>query len=289
MSAEMKAIKGFFQIRKALGLSRFGRKAKPAAKPTKSLLANTEFSTSTEFGFELNEISPKTNYDKVIIYLHGGGFVNPIAIQHWQLIEKLPVDANAKVLVPRYGLAPHHDVAEALEFLSKVMDYAKGFGKEIILMGDSAGGGLAVSAIQQLGLHDHISKLVLISPWLDSDFAHPGLPEVKRHDPWLIPESLRRIAAVWSGDDNHQDERVSPVRGDLSGFPRTLLFIGSWDILLFDARWFYEKATSANVNIHYEELDQALHVYPLLPTPEGALAREKILDFITDSRALWSE
>lgn len=282
MSKEMKAIKGFFQIRKALGLSRFGRKAKPAAKPTRSLLANTHFTSSFEFGFELNEISPKTDCDKAIIYLHGGGFVNPIATQHWQLIEKLSIEANARVLVPRYGLAPHHDVADALEFVSKVMNYAESFGKQIILMGDSAGGGLAVSAIQQLGLHKQISKLVLISPWLDSDFTHPGLADVLKHDPWLIPESLRRIAAVWSGDDNHQDERVSPVRGDLSGFPRTLLFMGVWDILLFDARWFYEKATSARVNIDFEELDEALHVYPLLPTPEGALARQKIVEFITD-------
>lgn len=280
MSIEMKAIKGFFQIRKALGLSRFGRKAKPAAKPTRSILANTHFTSSFDFGFELNEISPKTDYDKVIIYLHGGGFVNPIATQHWQLIEKLAVEANAKVLVPRYGLAPHHDVADALEFVSMVMGYAKGFGKEIILMGDSAGGGLAVSSIQQLGLHNQISKLVLISPWLDSDFTHPGLAEVLKHDPWLIPESLRRIAAVWSGDDNHQDERVSPVRGELSGFPKTLLFMGGWDILLFDARWFYEKAFAADVDIDYRELDQALHVYPLLPTPEGTLAREEILDFL---------
>ncbi|HEY7854003.1 MAG TPA: alpha/beta hydrolase [Aquiluna sp.] len=282
MSKEMKAIKGFFQIRKALGLSRFGRKAKPAAKPTKSLLANTYFTSSLDFGFELNEISPKVAHDKVIIYLHGGGFVNPIATQHWQLIEKLAIAAKAKILVPRYGLAPHHDVADALEFFSKVMGFAKGFGKEIILMGDSAGGGLAVSAIQQLSLHSQISKLVLISPWLDSDFAHPGLAEVMKHDPWLIPESLRRIAAVWSGDDNHQDERVSPVRGDLAGFPKTLLFMGRWDILLFDARWFYEKATSANVDIDYQELDQALHVYPLLPTPEGVFAREKILDFLAN-------
>ena len=280
MSKEMNAIKGFFQIRKALGLSRFGRKAKPAAKPTRSLLANTHFTSSFDFGFELNEISPKTDYDKVIIYLHGGGFVNPIATQHWQLIEKLALMANARVLVPRYGLAPHHDVADALEFVSKLMGYAKGLGKEIILMGDSAGGGLAVSSIQQLGLHNQISKLVLISPWLDSDFTHPGLAEVLKHDPWLIPESLRRIAAVWSGDDNHQDERVSPVRGELSGFPKTLLFMGGWDILLFDARWFYEKAVAADVDIDYRELDQALHVYPLLPSPEGTLAREEILDFL---------
>lgn len=282
MSREMRAIKGFFQIRKALGLSRFGCKAKTAAKPTKLLLANTEFSAMTDFGFELNEISPKSNYDKVIIYLHGGGFVNPIATQHWQLIEKLAVEANAKVLVPRYGLAPHHDVADALEFVSKVMDYAKGLGKEIILAGDSAGGGLAVSVIQQLGLHDHISKLVLISPWLDSDFAHPDLAEVIKHDPWLIPESLRRIAAVWSGDDNHQDERVSPVRGELSGFPKTLLFMGGWDILLFDARWFYEKAVAARVDIDYQELVEALHVYPLLPTPEGAMARGRIIGFLNN-------
>ena len=280
MSPEMKAIKVFFLIRKKLGLSRFGRKAKPAAKPTKSLLANTEFKSSFEFDFELNEVTPRQDFERVIIYLHGGGYVNPIAKQHWELIEQLAVAGSAKVLVPRYGLAPHHDVNDALVFIKKVFELAQSFDLEIVFVGDSAGGGLALSAIQQLRLASSVSKLVLISPWLNSEFSDPELNQVMKHDPWLLPESLRRIAAVWSGEDNHQDERVSPLRGSLTGLPKTLMFMGTWDVLLFDARWFYDKALKAGVDITYEEHDSALHVYPLLPTPEGAKARQKILDFL---------
>ena len=280
MSPEMKAIKVFFLIRKKLGLSRFGRKAKPAAKPTKSLLTNTEFKASFEFDFELNEVTPRQDFERVIIYLHGGGYVNPIAKQHWELIEQLAVAGSAKVLVPRYGLAPHHDVNDALGFIEKVFELAQSFDREIVFVGDSAGGGLALSAIQQLRLASSVSKLVLISPWLNSEFSDPELNQVMKHDPWLLPESLRRIAAVWSGEDNHQDERVSPLRGSLTGLPKTLMFMGTWDVLLFDARWFYDKALKAGVDITYEEHDSALHVYPLLPTPEGAKARQKILDFL---------
>ena len=282
MSAEMQAIKTFFKIRKGLGLAAFGRKSKPAAKPTKSLLANTHFSSSFDFGFELNEITPKSDFSKVIIYLHGGGFVNAIATQHWQIIEELSVKSNAKVLVPRYGLAPDHDVNDALEFISKVFESAKTFGKPIVLVGDSAGGGLAVSATVHLDLKDQVEKLVLISPWLDSDFSNPELPGVLEHDPWLIPESLRRIAAIWSGEDNHQDPKVAPVRADLAGLPKTLMFMGTWDVLLFDARWFYEKTRAAGVEIEYVELEKALHVYPILPTPEGKKAREQIVEFLND-------
>jgi epsilon-lactone hydrolase len=280
MSPEMKAIKAFFLLRKKLGLANFGRKAKSAAKPTKSILKNTNFTSSHEFGFELNEVTPTEGYDKVLVYLHGGGYVNPIAKQHWQLIEQLAVVGRARVLVPRYGLAPHHDVAEALVFIGMVAEYAREFGKELVFAGDSAGGGLAVSALQHLGDSTKVSKLILISPWLNSEFSHPSLPEVLKHDPWLNPESLRRIAAVWSGEGNHQDQRVSPLRGDLSGLPRTLMFMGTWDVLLFDARWFYEKALASGVEISYEELDSALHVYPILPTPEGANARNKVLEFL---------
>lgn len=280
MSAEMLAIKTFFKIRKGLGLAAFGRKSKPAAKPTKSLLANTEFSSSFDFGFELNEVAPKIDVLRTIIYLHGGGFVNAIATQHWQIIEQLATQSNARVLVPRYGLAPDHDVNDALEFISRVFEYAKSFGKPIVFAGDSAGGGLAVSAIVHLGLKSEVEKLVLISPWLDSDFAYPELPEVLQHDPWLIPESLRKIAAIWSGEGNHQDPKVVPVRADLSGLPRTILFMGTWDVLVFDARWFYEKAKASGIEIEYVELDSALHVYPILPTPEGKKAREQIVDFL---------
>ncbi len=281
MSAQMRAIKTFFKIRKSLGFAAFGRKSKPAAKPTKSLLANTNFSARFDFGFELNEVTPKTGFSKVIIYLHGGGFVNAIATQHWQLIEELAQKADAKVLVPRYGLAPNHDVDDALAFISQVFDYAKSLGKPIVMAGDSAGGGLAVSATVHLNLHEQVDKLLLISPWLDSDFDHPEIAEVLDHDPWLIPGSLRRIAAIWSGEDNHQDPKVAPVRADLRGLPKTKMFMGTWDVLLFDARLFFEKATRAGVEISYTEHPDALHVYPLLPTPEGAGARSEILDFIS--------
>ena len=280
MSQEMKVIKAFFLVRKKLGLAAFGRKAKSPAKPTRSLLANTQVTSRFDFGFELNEITPPGGHDRVIIYLHGGGYVNPIAKQHWQLIEELAVSGASKVLVPRYGLAPHHDVAEALDFIHKVFDYARESGKEIVFAGDSAGGGLALSALQQLGISESVSKLILISPWLNSDFSDPELNEVMKHDPWLQPESLRRIAAVWSGEDNHQDERVSPLRGSASGLPKTLMFMGEWDILRFDARWFVEKALAAGVDISYEEREAALHVYPILPTPEGAQARARILEFL---------
>lgn len=280
MSAQMRAIKTFFKIRKRFGLAAFGRKSKPAAKPTKSLLAKTNFGSSFAHGFELNEITPKSEFSKIIIYLHGGGYVNAIATQHWQLIEQLATRANAKVLVPRYGLAPEHDVNDALDFIAKVFHQAKSLDLPIVFAGDSAGGGLAVSAITQLGLQSEVSKLLLISPWLDSDFNHPGLDEVLQHDPWLIPESLRKIAAVWSGEDNHQDPKVAPVRSNLAGLPQTLLFMGTWDVLVFDSRWFVEKALAANVEIDYEELAEALHVYPILPTPEGKRAREKIIEFL---------
>ena len=280
MSAQMLIIKGYFKTRKALGLARLGRKARPAAKPTATLLKNTEFASLPHFGFEVNEIRPKTQANKVIIYLHGGGYVNPIAKQHWQLIEELVNKSHAIVLVPRYGLAPEHNVSSALELVSKVFDYAKTFELQIQFAGDSAGGGLAVSSIAHLGLQSQVSKLALISPWLESEFSEPELSQVEKHDPWLIPENLRTIAAVWSGVGEHQDPRVSPLKYDLTGFPKTLVMMGQWDVLLFGARKFAGKAHLAQVEIRYEEIQRVLHVYPLLPTPEGIAARARLLEFI---------
>lgn len=280
MSLEMRLIKAFFTVRKKLGLATFGRKAKPAAKPPKALIKSTRYRSDWQFGFELHEIEPETRPDKVVIYLHGGGFVNAISSVHWQLIQTLSNESAARVLVPKYGLAPHHDVNQALEFVDRVLDYAKECELPIVLMGDSAGGNLALSSLLHLNHADAVSKLVLISPWLASDFSHPQTKQLMRHDPWLIPESLRRIAAIWSGEDNHQDPKVSPLRARIDYLPKTLMFMGQWDILLFDARDFYEKAQGAGVDIQYEELPKALHVYPLLPTPEGERARRQILDFL---------
>lgn len=287
MSIEMQVIKTLFGIRKRLGLARLGRKAKVAASPPASILKQVRISSDFDFGFELNTVTPPGAAKRVIIYLHGGGYVNPIAKQHWQLIAQLSVETGAIVLVPRYGLAPEHNVSQALEFVSKVFARAKDMKLEIIFAGDSAGGGLAAASIAQLGIQGEVSKLVLISPALGCDFDDPELPKVEKHDPWSIPDNLREIANVWSGTGDHQDPRVAPIKGEFAGFPKTLLMIGAWDIFLFDSRLLRAKFLEAGVEHVYEELKRVLHVYPLLPTPEGIAARRRIVGFITG--VTWSE
>lgn len=283
MGVEMQVIKLLFGIRKKLGFARLGRKPKTAAEPSQDILKLVKVSSDFEYGFELNTVTPPVTVKRVIIYLHGGGYVNPIAKQHWQLIAQLAVETAAIVMVPRYGLAPQHNVSQALEFLSEVVTRARKLDLEIVLAGDSAGGGLAAAGIQQLGIGAEVSKLVLISPWLGSDFDHPGLAEVEKHDPWLIPENLRAIARVWSGADDHRDLRVSPIRGKFEDFPSTLLMIGGWDVLLFDARLLSERLLVAGVEHVFQERARVLHVYPLLPTPEGIAARRQIVEFIRGS------
>ena len=278
MSREMRAIRAFFMIRKRLGFARLGRKPKSPAEPSSSMLKKLSVTKSELSGFQLYQVQP-SQIERVIIYLHGGGYVNPIAKQHWQLIEHLSLETSALVYVPRYGLAPRHQVSEAIEFVSQVLRIAQSHNLEIVMAGDSAGGGLAIATLQQVPEHQ-VSKLVLISPWLDSDFDHEGMPELSKSDPWLIPENLRHIAKVWSGVDDHRDARVSPLRGDLSVIPKTQLFIGSWDIFFYDCRVLAEKLNEFGIELSYHELSDALHVYPLLPTPEGAEARGQIVDFV---------
>lgn len=283
----MLVIKTLFGVRKKMGLAKLGRKPKLAAQPAAGLMKLVKIGSDFDFGFELNTVTPPVTVKRVIIYLHGGGYVNPIAKQHWQLIAQLAVETGAVVLVPRYGLAPKHDVSEALEFVAKVFGRAKELKLEIIFAGDSAGGGLAVASIQQLGIQAEVSKLVLISPWLGSDFDDPGLAEVEKHDPWLIPENLREIALVWSGSNDHRDLRVAPIKGDVTGFPKTLLMIGTWDVLLFDAQLLRKRLLEGGVDHVYEQRERVLHVYPLLPTPEGVAARRRIVGFIQG--VAWSE
>ena len=278
MSAQMHLIKNLFLIRKSLGLARLGRKPKKAAEPSRRMLRELSVTKEQVSGFDVYQVRPK-QIERVIVYLHGGGYVVPIAKQHWQLIELLAKQTNAMVYVPRYGLAPGHDVAEALELVERVLEQASSHNLELVLAGDSAGGGLAAATLQH-NPKQLVSKLVLISPWLDSEFDHPGMLELSKNDPWLLPDNLTYIAKVWSGTGDHLDPRVSPLRGDLNNFPKTQLFIGNWDIFYFDVREFAQKLLGLGVGLDYQELSNALHVFPLLPTPEGAKARSQIVDFI---------
>ncbi len=215
-----------------------------------------------------------------VVYVHGGGYVHEIQEQHWRLVADLADAAGATVLVPVYGLAPDHHAAEAHSLMRAVLEHASAHGPAY-LIGDSSGGGLALAAAiawQATGGRPP-SGLTLISPWLDIALRNHGIDAVQSRDPWLSRDGLRLCGSRWASDIPLDDFRVSPINGSLSGLPPIDLYIGTDDIFLPDCQKLRDAADPGRINYHEER--GAIHVYPLLPVPEGRAARRAILATVT--------
>ena len=222
--------------------------------------------------------------DRAVLYLHGGGYTAGGLDYAKGFGGLLAAQTSVSVLCVAYRLAPENkfpaaqdDAVDAYQFL---LD--SGYAPEnIAIVGESAGGGLALSLT--LRLRDEGKPLpaciVAISPWADLTLSGSSYNNNVRLDPTLIRESLAYYVIAYAA--GHEDEAyVSPILGDFTGFPPTLLFAGSDEILLSDAKTVYKRLKKASAECKLVVEEGMWHVYPLYGTPEGKKALEEMSLFI---------
>lgn len=257
---------------------------KGPSDPPASLRKRHEVSSRQVEGFACHTVAPRGGpAERAAVYLHGGAYIGEVAPQHWALISRL-ADAGVRVEVPSYGLAPQHTYREAYPFLTEVYRQLlpEVDPSATTVAGDSAGGGLALGFAQTLegaGLPQP-RRLVLISPWLDLTMSHPDLPAVETRDPWLSSRGLHEAARVWAGGDDPTDPRLSPGNGPLAGLAPIDLYVGTREICLPDALQMRDRAAAEGAELRLTVCEGAVHVYPLLPAPEGRAAARTIVQAI---------
>ncbi|WP_223622334.1 alpha/beta hydrolase fold domain-containing protein [Microbacterium sp. EST19A] len=230
-------------------------------------------------GFTVFTVTPRTGrVTNGVLYLHGGAYVAGMAPQHWSLVSRM-VDAGLRVDVPDYGLAPrwtHHDAYPFLIRAFRELRGQLGAGR-VRVVGDSAGGGLALGLAQALRTYDEDGpdSLLLIAPWLDLTLENPSIAKID--DPWLSRTVLSECARAWAGGTDPDDPRLSPINGPLTGLPPVHLYVGTRDILHPDAALWSEQARAAGVAVTLTVCEGAVHVYPLVPAPEGRAAAAAIV------------
>jgi monoterpene epsilon-lactone hydrolase len=209
---------------------------------------------------------------RVILYLHGGAYCVGSPLTHRALTGNLALAAEARVFVADYRLAPEHPFPAALDDAVAAYEGLLANGHEpsdLVIAGDSAGGGLtAATALRLRDLGRPLpSALVLFSPWTDLSLADlgpepPGEPMITR--PWVA-----ECAGFYLRAHDPQDPLASPVFGDLTGFPPTLVQVGSDEVLLPDSQRLHARLLE-------EGVDSTLSVYPgrwhVFQTHAGVLA-----------------
>ena len=220
--------------------------------------------------------------DQHIMYLHGGAYVVNFTLPHWLYMGSLAERLNATVIAPDYPLAPEYHVEDVFKIMiplyEKVMKIAGS--QNLTLMGDSAGGGMALALAQQLrdnGI-EQPGQIILLSPWLDVTMSNPKITQVDKDDPLLNVEGLIESGQQYAGRLDTRDPRVSPLYGKLEGLAPITIFIGTADILLPDCRKLKVRADFTRLRVRYYEYEGMLHDGMLYPIPEARDIRDKIVE-----------
>ena len=230
--------------------------------------------------FYANEGSTSRN---TVFYIHGGAYLMDFTGPHWRLLEKIIKETDAQLIAPAYRLVPFATYREAFDLIVPLYrEYCETHpDKNIILMGDSAGGGLALALTEHFkaeGIHMP-DRLILLSPWVDASMDNEQIREYESVDPFLKVTPLRDCAERWKGDLDVHDWHISPIYGDLKGIRNVTVFVGTDGIFYPDITKFFSMLDKdpSNELIIGEEMN---HVYPLFPIPEAKPAVDKIISTI---------
>lgn len=223
---------------------------------------------------------------KVILYLHGGGYVSGSCKVHRGFVSKLAYQTGVSSLMFDYRLAPQHPFPAALEDSLAIYRWllARGFlPQDILMAGDSAGGGLCLATL--LALKEQPIALpvaaVAISPWTDLTCSSDSYKTKNKRsaapfNSWTV------FSKYYVGDHSPACPLISPLFGDLQGLPSLLINAGVDDELFEDGEKFYLKAKQAGVDIRFRAGKDMLHCYPVFAPifEEAREALEEIVDFI---------
>jgi len=239
-------------------------------------------------GDELMTAKPRNGQNNLhLVYLHGGAFVlgkNGVKGSE-SLLSSLIEGTGAKVTFIDYPVAPESRFTGTLESLKAMylylnMEYPD---DDFILVGDSAGGGLALSFAQQISGCPEVKppkKLVLFSPWLDLSMDNPGIEGLENVDMILSRQALRYAAELYAGSDEQKNPLVSPIYGDLCGLGETLMFFGSLEVFYADGLKMREMAESNSFDVSVRFYPGMPHDWVIFPVDEAREALQEAFDFI---------
>jgi len=240
-------------------------------------------------GVDVDWLRPKkARADKVILYLHGGAYVIGSPRTHRQLVSHLARAAGVTAVIPEYRLAPEYQFPAGLDDAVAVYRglLESGFkAEDIIISGDSAGGGLSAATLLALR-HAGVpmpAAAVLLSPFLDVTGSGESATTRADRDPWFNIADLQVVARYYCPDESEwRNPLVSPVFANVAGLPSMLIQVGDEEILLSDSTRFAEKLKAAGIDVELEVWPHMWHVFQMFlgKMPEAGVAVGKIGTYI---------
>lgn len=218
-----------------------------------------------------------------VLFVHGGAYVNGFHAFHWDFISHLVQDAGVRVCAPDYPLAPDATVEEVTAWVGEIYRSVASTPGPFVVMGDSAGAGLALSVV--VGARDEgirvPDRLVLLCPWLDVSMGGADAVVLDAIDPFLSREGLQACGVAYAAGGDVRDPRVSPLFADLRGLPPTDLYAATHDQLWSDSRRLRWRAAMEypEWDLDYSEGFGMVHDWMIMPPlPEAQRTRQRIVE-----------
>jgi len=226
--------------------------------------------------------------DKVLLYLHGGGYVAGSPASHRALTSALSREARVRVLALDYRLAPEHPYPAALDDAMSAYTWLldQGFpARSIAIGGDSAGGGLTAATLVRLRDTPAMplpAAAFMLSPWADLAGTGESVRTRAALDP-MIGGDLAAFGRYYVGPDGDpQHPLISPIHADMRGLPPLLIQVGTREVLHDDAIRLAERVRAGQGKVELEVWDDMIHVFQVFPSllPEARRAIRRIGEFL---------
>lgn len=220
--------------------------------------------------------------NKRILFVHGGACIYQPVFFHWRFVHDIALRTHIPVVMPVYPKAPEYLCPYCMEVLMEFYQhYAdENPDKELVLMGDSIGGCMALAMTQEIQRRGWkpVADLVTLSPSVD--ITYPKTEEMLAIEPMDKMLQLDRIKAImnlWRGELPANHPWVSPIYGDLRSLPdHTMVFYGGDEILKVDAEMLAERCRETGKPLYAREFKGMFHTFPMFPVKEGFEATREI-------------
>lgn len=204
---------------------------------------------------------------RAILFLHGGAYIQGSPKASRGFASQIAVRGHAVTLAIGYPLAPEHPLPAAPEAALTAYRWlkAQGFGK-VAVVGESAGGGLALVTLAQIAADKGLSQPVAgvaFSPWTDLSLSGASMTDPGVEEALLTREMLADAAKAYLGSADPRDPLASPLFGSFAGLPPLLIQVGSDEILLDDSVRCARAAADAGVPVRLEIWKGLHHVFQL--------------------------